>query len=238
MAAQEVWVLAETAQTPLVVALMESLRATTVRGASPGWEDALPPLREQSDLICCATMSCLKEATLPAEWLDVVAGRLIVIASGTPEETLSAMACGAVAVVRTDRLARDLPEALTATRQGMAWLPASSLPGVARLLRSRGVLDDPRRTVERISVRERDVLTLAARGYSNQDIAERLRISVKTVETYKHRVKLRFNLTARGGIIAVAEREGLLGHRTPAGGQIAVPPPGEAQPMVENDCAD
>jgi len=210
MAAQEVWVLAETAQTPLVVALMESLRATTVRGASPVWEDALPPLREQSDLICCATMSCLQEATLPAEWLDVVAGRLIVIASGTPEETLSAMACGAVAVVRTDRLARDLPEALTATRQGMAWLPASSLPGVARLLRSRGVLDDPRRTVERISVRERDVLTLAARGYSNQDIAERLRISVKTVETYKHRVMLRLGLRSRRDLVAVATQSGLI----------------------------
>lgn len=210
MAAQEVWVLAETAQTPLLVALIESLRVTTVRGASPVWEDALPPLREQSDLICCATMSCLREATLPAEWLDVVAGRLIVIVSGTPEETLGAMACGAVAVVRTDRLARDLPEALTATRQGMAWLPASSLPGVARLLRSRGVLDDPRQTVERISVRERDVLTLAARGYSNQDIADRLSISVKTVETYKHRVMLRLGLRSRRDLVAVATQSGLI----------------------------
>ena len=46
----------------------------------------------------------------------------------------------------------------------------------------------------RLSQREREVLTLVAQGYTNQQIADRLYLSVKTVETYKARVMEKLNL--------------------------------------------
>lgn len=52
--------------------------------------------------------------------------------------------------------------------------------------------------------------------------AEHLGIAVKTVETYEHRVKLRYNLHGRRELIALAVREGLLGAPTPPTGVGAV----------------
>lgn len=176
--------------------------------------------------------------------------RAVVVIDATADSSVVAgvLANGAVAVLPLDAIDHELPLAIQMAQAGRVWFPASVMPLIAHALalRSLTVATTPSTARTRgepdsgpqLSLREADVVSLAAKGYSNREIADRLGIAVKTVETYKHRVKLRFNLTARGGIIAVAEREGLLGHRTPAGGQIAVSPPGEAQRMVEDDRAD
>ena len=176
--------------------------------------------------------------------------RAVVVIDATADSSVVAgvLANGAVAVLPLDAIDHELPLAIQMAQAGRVWFPASVMPLIAHALalRSLTVATTPSTARTRgepdsgpqLSLREADVVALAAKGYSNREIADRLGIAVKTVETYKHRVKLRFNLTARGGIIAVAEREGLLGHRTPAGGQIAVSPPGEAQRMVEDDRAD
>lgn len=176
--------------------------------------------------------------------------RAVVVIDATADSSVVAgvLANGAVAVLPLDAIDHELPFAIQMAQSGRVWFPASVMPLIAHALALRSLTaatttSTARRRGEpdsgpQLSLREADVVALAAKGYSNREIADRLGIAVKTVETYKHRVKLRFNLTARGGIIAVAEREGLLGHPTPAGGQIAVTPPGEAQRMVEDDRAD
>lgn len=176
--------------------------------------------------------------------------RAIVVIDATADSSVVAgvLANGAVAVLPLDAIDHELPLAIQMAQAGRVCFPASVMPVIAHALalRSLTVATTPSTATTRgepdsgpqLSLREADVVSLAAKGYSNREIADRLGIAVKTVETYKHRVKLRFNLTARGGLIAVAEREGLLGHPTPAGGHIAVTPPGEAQRMVEDDRAD
>ena len=44
------------------------------------------------------------------------------------------------------------------------------------------------RPVNILSDREQQVLKLVARGYSSQQIAKRILVSVKTVETYRARI--------------------------------------------------
>ena len=66
------------------------------------------------------------------------------------------------------------------------------------------------RTVGELSERERDVLRLIARGFSNKEIAARLEISVKTVETYKARSMEKLGLTSRTEIIKYALQRGWL----------------------------
>ncbi|OGC94405.1 MAG: DNA-binding response regulator [candidate division Zixibacteria bacterium RBG_16_53_22] len=62
----------------------------------------------------------------------------------------------------------------------------------------------------RLSQREREVLTLVAQGYTNQQIADRLYLSVKTVETYKARVMEKLNLQSRVELVRYALQHGLL----------------------------
>lgn len=61
-----------------------------------------------------------------------------------------------------------------------------------------------------LSERETQVLRLTAWGHSNKEIASRLDISVKTVETYKSRLLEKLQLTSRTEIVRYAVRHGWL----------------------------
>ncbi|MDF2836241.1 MAG: two component transcriptional regulator, LuxR family [Paenibacillus sp.] len=63
---------------------------------------------------------------------------------------------------------------------------------------------------EALSDREKEVLTLAAKGYANKEIAEMLFISVKTVETHKSNAMDKLGLKTRPELIQFAMKKGLL----------------------------
>lgn len=68
---------------------------------------------------------------------------------------------------------------------------------------------------EALSEREEQVLNLIAWGYSNKEIAARLRLSVKTVETYKTRSLEKLDLRGRTGVVRYAVRRGWLAEGGP-----------------------
>ena len=61
-----------------------------------------------------------------------------------------------------------------------------------------------------LSDREREVLQLVALGYTNQQIADRLILSVKTVETYKARVMEKLGVRGRAALVRYAMEQGLV----------------------------
>jgi two-component system response regulator NreC len=68
----------------------------------------------------------------------------------------------------------------------------------------------PVRPADRLSEREREVLLLLAEGYTNQAIADRLDLSVKTVETYRARIGDKLDLRTRPDFVRFAVETGLL----------------------------
>lgn len=63
---------------------------------------------------------------------------------------------------------------------------------------------------ENLTDRQREVLVLVAKGYTNQEIAAHLVISVKTVEKHKAEVMERLGFTSRAALVDYALRRGLL----------------------------
>ena len=61
-----------------------------------------------------------------------------------------------------------------------------------------------------LSRREREVLRLLAEGHTNQQAADRLFLSVKTIETYRARIADKLSLRSRADIIRYAVEMGLL----------------------------
>lgn len=61
-----------------------------------------------------------------------------------------------------------------------------------------------------LSEREQDVLRLLALGHTNQQIADKLYVSVKTVETYKSRLKDKLGCEGRAELVRFAIRMGLI----------------------------
>ncbi len=67
-----------------------------------------------------------------------------------------------------------------------------------------------------LSDREREVLTLLAWGYSNKEIAARLKLSIKTVETYKARITEKLRFRSRTEMVQFALRQGWLSETDPS----------------------
>lgn len=63
-----------------------------------------------------------------------------------------------------------------------------------------------------LSEREKEVLTLIAKGFSNKEIAEQLTISVKTVETHKGNLMEKLQMKTRPELVQYALKKGLLGY--------------------------
>ena len=61
-----------------------------------------------------------------------------------------------------------------------------------------------------LSEREREVFRLLAHGHTNQQVADRLCIGVKSVETYKSRLMEKLGLKGRAELVRYALTHGLL----------------------------
>lgn len=110
--------------------------------------------------------------------------------------------------------AEELLRAVRQVADGRRYLA----PDIAELL-ALGVLDG--RTVspfESLSARELDVALMLARGQDMQDIAERLKLSAKTVATYKYRLFDKLGIDNTVALAHLAHMHGLLDERARAVG--------------------
>ncbi len=60
-----------------------------------------------------------------------------------------------------------------------------------------------------LTPREREVLQLIAEGHSTKDIAARLHLSIKTIDTHRHRIMDKLNIHSVAGLTKFAVRQGL-----------------------------
>lgn len=68
--------------------------------------------------------------------------------------------------------------------------------------------------IDALSQREREVLVLIARGHSNQQVADKLFLSVKTVESYRSRLMTKLGLKDRSELTRLVMETGLLASET------------------------
>jgi two-component system response regulator NreC len=120
------------------------------------------------------------------------------------------LAAGASGYVPKRAAPNDLIAAIHAVRSGGVFL----FPSVARLL-----VTDYRQRVERegsagvfdiLTDREREVLALIAQGLSNQEIADKLVISIKTVNRHRENIMAKLNLHSRVELVRYAIEKGLI----------------------------
>ena len=93
-------------------------------------------------------------------------------------------------------------------------IPPAGEPG-PRLVRAieLAARDCPRRREDDgLTPRERDVVGLVALGHTNREIAERLVLSVRTVETHRARIQRRLGCHSRAQLVRWALEHDLLSH--------------------------
>ncbi len=124
---------------------------------------------------------------------------------------------GAAGYVLKRSAGEDLIEAiLTVARGGFHFEPALASKALSRQVHSPPGKRDPQRA--ELSEREEEVLRLLAWGYSNKEIAAKLSLSVKTVETYRVRIGDKLGLRSRTEMVQYALRRGWLNETDPCPG--------------------
>ncbi len=74
----------------------------------------------------------------------------------------------------------------------------------------RGKSEGPTGPLARLSMRQREILQLIAEGQTTKDIAQRLNLSVKTIETHRSQLMERLDIHDVPGLVRLAIRVGLV----------------------------
>lgn len=136
---------------------------------------------------------------------------LILTMHDDEEYLFRAIQAGASGCVLKSAPHDELIQAIRSVCSGNAYLHPSA---TKRLMEEYigNLKQDEMDTYQLLSDREKEVLTLVAKGYANKEIAEKLVISVKTVETHKGNVMGKLKIKTRPELVSFALKKGLLGY--------------------------
>lgn len=129
--------------------------------------------------------------------------RLVILAVHSRSEYVQqAFAAGAQGYVLKECATEELVPAVRAVHEGRRYLSGA--------LRSRGIdaalLEDP---LERLSAREMEVLKLVVEGNTSSQVALRLGLSPKSIDTYRSRLMTKLGLDHLPALVKFAIRRGL-----------------------------
>lgn len=127
---------------------------------------------------------------------------VVVTMDESPVLAQSALAAGALGFVVKDLADEELPQAIRRAAGGEQYVS----PRVASRLGAldRALVDD------RLSAREVEVLRLITLGHTSVEVARRLHLSPRTVETHRARIHRKLELTTRAELVRYALGRGLL----------------------------
>ena len=144
---------------------------------------------------------------------DLTGTRVMVLTTFESDEHVArALKAGASGFLGKDVTADGLLAGIRTVVSGEALLsPVATRILVDRFLASPdGTNDLPRGLLPTLTDREREITGMAARGLSNQEIAERLVVSPLTVRTHVHRAMTKLGARDRAQLVVIAYQEGLV----------------------------
>ncbi|MCL4488752.1 MAG: response regulator transcription factor [Chloroflexi bacterium] len=116
---------------------------------------------------------------------------------------------GGTGYVRKSAADRDVVTAIRTVARGESFLQPEGVQAIVREHR------DTRPGLDVLSERERQVLTLTARGYTSREIGDQLALSPRTVETYRERIMQKLGLQHRSELVEFALTHNLLADSSP-----------------------
>jgi len=135
---------------------------------------------------------------------------------GTDAYVVQALRAGAAGYLLKDAAVAELPLALRAVLRGEVYISSAvSRLVVNGFLAGMAAADaQPASPLDVLSARQREILQLIAEGHSTKEMAFRLKLSVKTVETHRRQVMERLQIFDIPGLVRLALRHGLVRDNT------------------------
>lgn len=140
----------------------------------------------------------VREAGLPTQ--------VVVLSMHDEQEYLAqALKAGALGYVLKSSSDAELVKAIRRAAAGDSYVCDDMMDGFVR-----NSLNQVDPSAEALSPRDAELVSLAVRGYSNNDIAEALSVSVKTVEGRKAKIMAKIGATSKPELFDYAVKHGLV----------------------------
>ncbi len=193
-------------------ALLASLPGFAIAGEAGNGRDAIERVRQDPPdaVLLDITLPDLNGFQVAAKIarLGVPTRVLMLSMHASPEYAARALAAGAAGYLNKDSAFDELAAALDAICDGRRYLCRALDAEHVQQLEER--VGKAERGLERLTSRQRQILQLIAEGLGTRQIAERLFLSIKTVETHRGQIMERLDIRDVPGLVRFAIRHGLL----------------------------
>jgi DNA-binding NarL/FixJ family response regulator len=105
-----------------------------------------------------------------------------------------ALRAGALGYISKDQATEKIVDAIRRVLEGKVWLSESMAEAILQRTVGATRQDITRTPLDALADRELEVFRLIGEGVKTKQIAERLRLSVKTVETYRDRIRQKLDV--------------------------------------------
>ncbi|CAA9549989.1 MAG: Regulatory protein, LuxR:Response regulator receiver [uncultured Thermomicrobiales bacterium] len=194
-------------------ALLEAQPDMRVVGEADDGPSAIALTRQHTPTVTVADLSMPGgglEAIREITALGLPTRVLVLTVHAEERYLLPVLEAGGSGYVRKSSAHTDLLTAIRTVARGEVFLDPAATKTLLRGYLGRVHTGDELDLGEVLSEREREVVRLTAEGHTALQAGERLSLSPKTVETYRHRAMQKLGLTNRAELVRYALRAGLL----------------------------
>jgi DNA-binding NarL/FixJ family response regulator len=149
--------------------------------------------------------------------LPAAPGVLMLSVHDHAEYVLQSVRAGAQGYLRKDTSPTELRAAVRAVAEGETFFSPAVAGRLAELARDPVPADRHREKLEQLTPREREVLVGIVNGDTNKEIAGRLGISPRTVETHRESIMRKLEIRSDAGLTRFAVDRGIIATDPPSG---------------------
>lgn len=177
--------------------LIENEEALTVCGEAADFDEAMNLVRQDRPDLAVVDISLAGKSGLDLiKRLQVYDDTIRILVSSMHDEVMYAQRCiraGASGYINKEVATESVIEAINQVLDGEIYLSPEMTRRVVRNLAGGGGENEP--LVAKLTDRELEVFSLIGRGNTTREISECLKLSIKTIETYRENIKSKLDIT-------------------------------------------
>ncbi len=151
------------------------------------------------------------EATRQIKKLNLEIKVIVLTVHDSEEYIHQIIQAGASGYLLKESAVSDLVSAINAVNKGDVFLsPTISKVVVKEYIKHTEGESREFDSLDVLTSREREVLQLIAEGHTNREIARLLKLSVKTIDVHRARIKEKLNISDTAGLIKYSIRKGMI----------------------------